>query len=327
MEREEQVWLQNNLRVFGGASHPALAQDIADYLHVPLCEHTTSRFSNDNMYVQLLESVRGKDVVIIQSFSPPNVSDNIIELLMMMDAAASASARSIHAVIPYYSYARSDKKDEPRISIAGRLMADLITTAGATHVMTMTLHSPQVHGFFSVPTDHLTARPIFVQHFRKRDLSRTVVVSPDIGHAKRATSLARELGVGVAAGDKTRVSDTEVVLNTIIGDIKGKDVIVFDDEIATGGSIIALVKSLREGGVRRITLSCTHGVFSGNAIKLLAELDDIEEIVTTNTVPIPEHKILPNMTVLSVGAIFGQAIHCNLMGRSVGQLFAYWHDR
>lgn len=326
MDNEENTWLRNNLRIFGGASHPELAQDIAEYLQVPLCEHTTSRFSNDNMYVQLLESVRSKDVVIIQSFSPPNVSDNIIELLMMMNAAASASARSIHAVIPYYSYARSDKKDEPRISIAGRLMADLIATAGATHVMTMTLHSPQVHGFFSVPTDHLTARPAFVQHFRKQDLSNTVVVSPDIGHAKRATSLARNLGVGVAAGDKTRVSDTEVVLNTIIGDIKGKDVIVFDDEIATGGSIIALVQALRHEGVRRITLSCTHGVFSGNAINLLDELD-VAEIVTTNTVPIPEHKRLPNMTVLSVGSIFGQAIHCNLMGRSVGQLFAFWHEQ
>jgi len=325
METEERTWLRNNLRIFSGASHPALAQDIADYLEVPLCEHTTSRFSNDNMYVQLLESVRGKDVVIIQSFSPPNVSDNIIELLMMLDAAASASARSIHAVIPYFSYARSDKKDEPRISIAGKLMANLIATAGATHVMTMTLHSPQVHGFFSVPTDHLTARPAFVQHFSRRDLSNTVVVSPDIGHAKRATSLARDLGVGVAAGDKTRVSDTEVVMNTIIGDIKGKDVIVFDDEIATGGSIIALVRALRQQEVRGITLACTHGVFSGNAISLLGELDDVEEIVTTNTVPIPEHKRLPNMTVLSVGDIFGQAIHCNLMGRSVGPLFAYWH--
>ncbi|MHB1318878.1 MAG: ribose-phosphate diphosphokinase [Anaerolineae bacterium] len=327
MDQEENAWLRNNLRIFSGASHPSLAQDIADYLRVPLCEHTSSRFSNDNMYVQLLESVRGKDVVIIQSFSPPNVSDNIIELLMMMNAAASASARSIHAVIPYFSYARSDKKDEPRISIAGRLMADLITTAGATHVMTMTLHSPQVHGFFSVPTDHLTARPAFVEYFRKTDLTNTVVVSPDIGHAKRATSLARDLGVGVAAGDKTRVSDTEVVMNTIIGDIEGKDVIVFDDEIATGGSIIALVRALREKGVRGITLSCTHGVFSGNAISLLGELDDVKAIVTTNTVPIPEHKRLDNLRVLSVGSIFGQAIHCNLMGRSVGQLFAYWHDR
>ncbi|NLX43206.1 MAG: ribose-phosphate pyrophosphokinase [Chloroflexi bacterium] len=317
----------DNLRIFGGLSHPELAEEIASHLQVPLCKHTNSRFRNDNMYVQLLESVRGKDVVIIQSFSPPNVSDNIIELLMMMNAAASASARSIHAVIPYFSYARSDKKDEPRISIAGRLMADLIATAGATHVMTMTLHSPQVHGFFSVPTDHLTSRPAFVQHFRKQDLSNTVVVSPDIGHAKRATSLARDLGVGVAAGDKTRVSDTEVVLNTIIGDIAGRDVIVFDDEIATGGSTIAMVEALRQQGVRRITLACTHGVFSGNAIASLGARDDIAEIVTTNTVPVPEAKRLPNMTVLSVGSIFGQAIHCNLMGRSVGPLFAYWHEK
>ncbi len=327
MDPQEKTWLQNNLRTFAGSSHPELAKDIAAYLQVPLYDHITSRFSNDNLYVQLQESVRGKDVVIIQSFSPPSVSDNVIELLMMLNAAASASARSIHAVIPYFSYARSDKKDEPRISITGRLMADLIATAGATHVMTMTLHSPQVHGFFSVPTDHLTARPIFVQHFRKRDLSNSVVVSPDIGHAKRATSLARALGIGVAAGDKMRISDTEVVMGSIIGDIRGKDVIVFDDEIATGGSIVALVQELRKHDVNGITLACTHGVLSGRAIEQLQALDDVQEIVTTNTVPIPDHKRLPNMTVLSVGSIFGEAIRCNLLGRSVGPLFAYWHDR
>ena len=326
MDTEERNWLQRNLRSFSGSSHPELAKDITSYLQVPLYEHTTSRFSNDNLYVQLLESVRSKDVVIIQSFTPPSVSDSVIELLMMLNAAASASARSIHAVIPYFSYARSDKKDEPRISITGRLMADLIATAGATHVMTMTLHSPQVHGFFSVPTDHLTARPIFVQYFRQRDLGNSVVVSPDIGHAKRATSLARALGIGVAAGDKMRVSDTEVVMSGIIGDIRGKDIIVFDDEIATGGSILALVEELRKHDVRNITLACTHGVFSGPAIEIMQGLA-VHEIVTTNTVPIPEHKRLPNMTVLSVGSIFGEAIRCNLMGRSVGPLFAYWHDR
>lgn len=327
MDTQEKAWLENNLRTFGGSSHPELAKDIANYLQVPLCPHVTTHFSNDNLYVQLLESVRGKDVVVVQSFAPPSVSNNVIELLMMLSAAASASARSIHAVIPYFSYARSDKKDEPRISIAARLMADLIATAGASHVMTMTLHSPQVHGFFSVPTDHLTAHPIFVQHFCGRDLSNTVVVSPDIGFAKRAASLARALGVSVAVGDKMRISDTEVIMGGIIGDIRGKDIIVFDDEIATGGSIVALVKELRNHQVNKITVACTHGVFSGKAIEALGSLEDVEEIVTTNTVPIPSHKRLPNMTVLSVGSIFGEAIRCNLLGRSVGPLFAYWHDR
>lgn len=315
------------LRIFSGSSHPELAREIADYLGCPLCPSYTTRFSNDNLFVQLGESVRGKEVVIIQSFVPP-VSDHLLELLMMIDAARSASAHTIHAVIPYFSYARSDKKDQPRISITARLIADLIATAGANHVMTMTLHSPQVHGFFSVPTDHLTSQPAFVNHFRARDLSNTVIVAPDIGHAKRAARLARSLGVGVAAGDKERLSDEHVHISGIIGDISGKDVIVFDDEIATGGSVMGLIEVLREQNARKITLACTHGVFSGQCIARFREMGDlIEEIVTTNTVPIPPEKRLPNMTVLSAAPIFGEAIRRNVTGQSVGALFAYWPDK
>jgi ribose-phosphate pyrophosphokinase len=317
--------LSDMLRIFSGSSHPELAQEIADYLGCPLCRSDTQRFSNDNLFVHLGESVRGKEVVIIQSFSP-DVSDNILELLMMVDAAHSASAKTVHAVIPYYSYARSDKKDQPRISIAGRLIADLLVTAGVSHVMTLELHSPQVHGFFRVPTDHLTAHGEFVRHFRRRDLTNSVVLAPDIGHAKRATKLARALGIGVAAGDKERLSDDRVRVAGIIGDIAGKDVIVFDDEIATGGSILAMVDLLRQKEVEKITLACTHGVFSGQAIQRLASIAEIDEIVTTNTVPIPIEKRLPNMTVLSVAPIFGEAIRRNVQGQSVGALFAYWPD-
>jgi ribose-phosphate pyrophosphokinase len=317
--------LAEGLRVFSGSSHPELAQEIADNLGCPLCPSHTERFSNDNLFVQLGESVRGKDVVIIQSFSP-DVSDNMFELLMMLDAARSASAKTVHAVIPYYSYGRSDKKDQPRISITGRLVADLLATAGASHVMTMTLHSPQVHGFFSMPTDHLTSHHVFARHFLTRDLSNTVVLAPDIGAAKRAAKLARALGVGVAAGDKERLSDDTVRIEGIIGDIQGKDVIIFDDEIATGGSILAIINVLRHSGVSRITLACTHGVFSGPAIERMSAIPEIDEIVTTNTVPIPEHKRLPNMTVLSIAPIFGEAIRRNVMGKSVGALFAYWPD-
>lgn len=315
----------DSLRIFSGSSHRELAGEIAEYLGCPLCPSYTNRFSNDNLFVQLGESVRGKEVVVIQSFAPP-VSDHMFELMMMLDAARSASAHTIHAVIPYYSYARSDKKDEPRISITGRLIADLLATSGANHVMTMTLHSPQVHGFFSLPTDHLTSQPVFVNHFRTRDLSNTVVVAPDIGHAKRAARLARQLGVGVAAGDKERVADDQVRISGIIGDITGKDVIVFDDEIATGGSILALVEELRAQRVRNITLASTHGVFSGQCIARLSAVPEIEEIVVTNTVPIPPQKRLPNMTILSVAPIFGEAIRRNIAGQSVGSLFAYWPD-
>jgi ribose-phosphate pyrophosphokinase len=321
----EDFAISDKLRIYSGSSHPELAQEIADYLGCHLCHRDTQRFSNDNLFVKLGESVRGKEVVIIQSFSP-DVSDNILELLMMLDAARSASAKTVHAVIPYFSYARSDKKDQPRISIAGRLMADLLATAGAGHVMTMELHSPQVHGFFRVPTDHLTAHAVFVRHFRSRDLGNTVILAPDIGHAKRATKLARALGVGVAAGDKERFADDQVRVAGIIGDITDKDVIIFDDEIATGGSIVAIVGLLRQHQVRKISLACTHGVFSGPAIERLAAIPEIDEIVTTNTVPIAPEKRLPNMTVLSVAPIFGEAICRNIMGQSVGSLFAYWPD-
>ena len=325
MQPVDSASLSMMLRIFSGTSHPELAKEISDYLGCRLCWRETERFSNDNLFVHLGESVRGKEVVVIQSFTP-DVSDNILELLMMIDAARSASAKTIHAVIPYYSYGRSDKKDQPRISIAGRLIADLLATSGASHVMTMTLHSPQVHGFFSMPTDHLTAHPVFVRHFQCRDLSNTVVLAPDIGHAKRAAKLAKALGVPVAAGDKERMSDEHVRVAGIIGDICGKDVIIFDDEIATGGSVMAIVDVLRKHDVHRVTLACTHGLFSGPAITRLGAIPEIDEIVTTNTVPIPPSKRLPNMTILSVASIFGEAIRRNIMGQSVGSLFAYWPD-
>jgi ribose-phosphate pyrophosphokinase len=310
--------------VFSGDSHRELAQEICGLLGVPLQPSVTSHFSNDCLYVHLGRSVREKEVFIIQSLSPPT-SDHLMELLMMIDTARSGSAKRVHAVIPYYSYARSDKKDEPRISITGRLVADLLETAGVDHVVTMRLHSPQVHGFFNVPTDHLTAQSVFVQHFKERgDLSNTVVVSPDIGHAKQASKFARALGVSLAAANKQRLSDDEVAIDSIIGDVRGKDIIVHDDEIATAGSLVELLRRLRQEGVGRVTVACTHGVFSGPAIERLASFPEIEEIVTTNTVPIPEEKQLPNMKVLSVASIFAQTISCNVLGRSVGELFAFW---
>jgi len=325
MSKEECKDVADVLRIFSGSSHPELAKEIAGYLGCPLCPTETQRFSNDNLFVRLGESVRGKEVVIIQSFTP-DVSDHLLELLMMLDAARSASAKTVHAIIPYYSYARSDKKDEPRISIAGRLIADLLATAGANHVMTMELHSPQVHGFFRLPTDHLTAHGEFVRHFRTRNLDNTIIVAPDIGHAKRATKLARALGVRIAAGDKERLSDERVRINGIIGNVTRKDVILYDDEIATGGSVEAIVAQLRKRKVQKVTLACTHGVFSGSAVERLRKIPEIVEIVTTNTVPIPPEKRLPNMVVLSVAPIFGEAIRRNLMGQSVGALFAFWPD-
>ena len=244
-----------------------------------------------------------------------------MELLLMMDAARGASAARITAVIPHYAYARSDKKDAPRISIAARLVADLIATAGAGRVLTMTLHSAQVHGFFSVPVDHMNALKVLARHFRRRSLADTVVVSPDLGNAKSASRFARMLKLPVAAGSKRRLGDDEVVIDAIVGDVDGKNVIVIDDEIANGGTVIEVIEKLRERQVRRIAVVCTHGLFTGKAIERLAAQPDVAEIVTTDTVPIAKEKRLPNLTVLSVAPLLAEAIRRIHLGKSVSVLF------
>jgi len=312
-----------NTLIFSGSAHPDLTDEIAAYLGLDVHPTVVRKFSNDNLYVHLGVSVRSKDVFIIQPLTPP-CGDNLLELLFMLDIARSAGANGVHAVIPYYSYARSDKKDAPRISIAGRLVADLLATAGATHVITMTLHSPQVHGFFSIPTDHLTAQSAFVSHFKGQDLENTVVVSPDIGNAKRASSLARALGLPVAAGEKFRKSDDEVEIGGIMGEVRGKRAILLDDEIATGGSVVEMIRLLRDEEVTRVSVVCTHGLFTGNAVERLNQIPEIEEIVTTNTVLLPPERQPARLTVLSVGDIFGDVIRRNVVGESVGALFEYW---
>ena len=313
----------DNTLIFSGTAHPVLTQEIAKSLGLEVSPTGVDKFSNDNLFVHLGVSVRSKEVFIVQPLTPPS-SDNLMELLFMLDIARSAGAAGVHAVIPYYSYARSDKKDAPRISIAGRLVADLLTTAGATHVISMTLHSPQVHGFFSIPTDHLTAQSVFIEHFHKQDLTNAVVLSPDIGNAKRASALARALGLPIAAGEKFRKSDDEVEYGGIMGDVKGKRVILMDDEIATGGTIVELIRILRKENVRRVTVLCTHGLFTGKAVERLNEVDEIEEIVSTNTVPLTPERTPARLTILSVGEIFGEVIRRNVVGESVGALFEYW---
>lgn len=314
--------LENTL-LFSGSAHPILSKEIADYLHLELTPTVVRKFSNDNLYVHLGLSVRSKHVFIIQPLTPP-CSDNLIELLLMLDTARGAGAGAVHAVIPYYSYARSDKKDAPRISIAGRLIAEVLGTAGANHVVTMTLHSPQVHGFFPVPTDHLTAQSVFVEHFNQQNLENTVVVSPDIGNAKRAAKLARALGLPVAAGEKMRLTDERVVVGGIMGDVRGKRVILMDDEIATGGSVVETIRVLRRENVKHVSVVGTHGLFTGPAVERLNEVDEIDEIVVTNTVPLTEDRKPERLRILSVGKIFGEVIRRNVVGESVGALFEYW---
>lgn len=316
----------DDVRLFAGRSNTKLATELAGCLGVPLEPTYFSRFSNDNLYVQLGASVRGRTVYIVQSLTPP-VSDHLVELLMMLDIAKGAAAREVHAVIPYFSYARSDKKDAPRISITARLVADLLRTSGATHVMTMTLHSPQVHGFFGVPTDPLTARGLFADYFRPHGFSPadTIVVAPDMGSAKTAARFADMLGLSVAAANKTRLDDKTVRISDQIGrQVSGyRRAIIHDDEIATGGTIAELSRVLVDFGIEEITISCTHGLFLGDANEKLAGIPQIAEIVTTDTVAITGQAALPNKVTLSTAPVFAAAIQQNYHRRSIGELFDF----
>lgn len=310
----------NRIVLFSGNAHVALAKAIGAKLHKRVNPAPISRFSNDCLGVQLQANCREADVFIVQPLAPP-VQDHLMELLLMLDAARGASAARLTAVVPHYAYARSDKKDEPRISIAARLVADLLATAGANRVLTMALHSEQVHGFFSVPVDHMNALKVLATHFRRRSLSNTVVVSPDLGNAKSATHFARMLGLPVAAGSKQRLSDDRVVIESIVGNVDGKNVIVIDDEIANGGTMVEMLEQLRERRVKRIAIACTHGLFTGKAIERLRAQKDVAEIVTTDTVPIASEKRLPNMKVLSVAPLLAEAIRRIHLGKSVSGLF------
>ena len=314
----------SEVRFYSGSSNQQLASDIAKKLGIPLEETRISRFSNDNLYVQLGASVRYRQVYIVQSLSQP-VNDHLMELLMMLDIARSAAAAEAHAIIPYFSFARSDKKDAPRISITARLVADLLKTAGATHVMTMMLHSPQVHGFFGVPTDPISSRRVFHEYLEDRDLSDTVIVSPDMGQAKSAARFAHSLGLPVAAGNKVRISDTEVRISGLVGNqVRGnKRALVYDDEIATGGSILELSRMLVDEGIEDILVMCTHGVFTRGGLDRLASVPQISEIVTTDTVYTPPEQRHPKLKILSVAGAFAGAIEHNFHRESLGDLFVY----
>lgn len=312
--------MNDALRIFSCNSNPALTTEICGQLGLNASPLKVSRFSNDNLHVQVLENVRERDVFVVQSLSEP-VSHHIMELLITLDALRSASARRVTAIIPYYSYARSDKKDAPRISITGRLIADMLVTAGANRVLTMDLHADQVHGFFRVPVDHLSAIPIIVDHFRKHhDLSRMVAVATDAGGAKRVGRFSERLGVPMAIIDKRRVSDTDVKQGQVVGDVHGRDVAIFDDEIATAGTIIATIDTLRAAGARSIHVGAVHGVLCGPAIERLRDAD-IQSIVVTNTVDVPPHKRLDKLTVLTVAPLLAAAIERIHTGESVGALF------
>jgi ribose-phosphate pyrophosphokinase len=308
------------IAVFSGSAHPELAEEICTHLGVPLHPVQVSRFANDCLEVQLEGNCRERDVFLIQPLVPP-VQEHLVELLLMLDAARGASAGRITVVMPHYAYARSDKKDAPRISIGGRLVADLLATAGANRVLAVTLHSPQVHGFFSMPVDHLHALRELAAHFRQYDLGNAVVVSPDLGNAKEASHFARMIGTPVAAGAKQRFPDDRVQISAVIGDVEDRDVIVLDDEIAKGSTVIELIEHLRERKVSSIRLACTHGLFSSGALDRLSDQEGVLEIVCTNTVPIPAEKRVPKLRILSVAPALAEAMRRIHNGESVSALF------
>jgi ribose-phosphate pyrophosphokinase len=310
-----------DIAVFSGSAHPELAEEICAHLGVPLLPARVDRFANDCIEVQLRANCRERDVFLIQPLVAP-VQENLVELLLMLDAARGASAARTTVVMPHYAYARSDKKDAPRISIGARLVADLLVTAGANRVLAMTLHSPQVHGFFSVPVDHLHALRELAAHFRQRDLGNAVVVSPDLGNAKEAAAFARLLGVPVAFGAKQRLTDDNVTINSVIGEVEGKDVIVLDDEIAKGSTVVELLARLRDRGVNSVRIACTHGLFAGDALQRLSAEPDVLEIVCTNTVPVPMAKRTDKVRVLSVAPVLAEAVRRIHHGESVSALFS-----
>ncbi len=310
----------DRLRIFAGNSNLALAKEICSHIGTELSPLEISRFSNDNLSVRVLTNVRERDVFVIQSLTAP-VSNHIMELFIIMDALRSASAKRITAVIPYFSYARSDKKDAPRISITGRLMADLIKTAGADRVLTMDLHSDAVHGFFSMPVDHLTAAPLIARHIKKNmDLSQAVAVATDAGGAKRVGKLAAILNIPMAIIDKRRTGDTVVKQGLVVGDVKGKDAIIFDDEISTGSTLVATAQTLIAAGVKTMIMGATHPVLCGNApVNLVAS--KVDRFVVSNTVHVDEAKQLDQLSVISVAPLMAEAIKRIHTGESVGALF------
>lgn len=311
-----------DIELYGGSGCLSLAEEISAELDTSLGLRDVVKFANENIFVRLQTSVRGKDAFIIQSTASP-VSDNLMEMLIFLDTLKRASAGRITAVIPYLSYTRSDKKDQPRISITARLIADMIQIAGAQRYITLDLHAGQIQGFFDITGDAITAFPLLADYMRQKHLENAVVVAADLGFAKKARNFATELDLPVALIEKRRV-DTQTTALTLIGDVTGKNVILVDDEVDTGGTIANGVNLLKREGARKIYCCFVHAVLSGPAVERLRSLP-ITEIVTTNSVPLPPEKRLPQMTVLSVAPLLAGVISRVHEGRSVGEMFKPYH--
>ncbi|MBI4553157.1 MAG: ribose-phosphate pyrophosphokinase [Candidatus Latescibacteria bacterium] len=308
------------IRVFSGNSNPQLAQDICEYLGIPLGRSQSFQFSEGSTYVKIEENVRGCDVFIIQSGAHP-VNDHLVELLFLIDACRRASAASVTAVIPQYPYTKGDKKDEPRVSIRARVVAELIETVGADRVLTIDLQPPQIQGFFRIPVDNLYALPVFCDYIKEQGLTNVVVASPDMGSVKLARNFARQLDSDVVIGDKERIDHSEqVVIMDIVGNVEGKNVLIVDDMIMSGGTICAMAKELERRGALRIFACVTHGLLSPATVQNVAE-SPIESLMLTDTLSLRPDCQHPKIVQRSVAKLFGEAIKSIHEGTSISRLF------
>jgi ribose-phosphate pyrophosphokinase len=310
----------DELKVFTGNAHPTLAQEVAEYLGIPLGKCEVFEFSNENTFVRILENVRQRDTFVIQPLSSP-VNRSLVELLIMLDALKRASAGRITAVIPYYGYGRTDKKDQPRVPITGRLVADLLTVAGANRVLTVDLHAAQIQGFFNIPVDELTAEFLLSDYFKERKFDNLVVVATDIGITKRARDIAARLNAPLAIMEKRRLgNDDRTETLNVIGEVQGKVALTVDDEIDTAGSLVGVIEALEKRGAKEAFSCCTHPIFSGKAITRIASCP-VKEVVVTDTVPVSGDKKLDKITVLPIAPLLGEAIHRIHTGLSIGAMF------
>lgn len=310
----------NNIKIFACKSAEKFTKEICDCLEIEPGKINSIKFKNDNNFVQILETVRQKDVYIVQTVEPP-VNERIMELLITIDAAKRASAKNINVVLPYFPYSRSDKKDQPRVPITAKLMAQLLEAAGATRVITCDLHNPAIQAYFNVNCDRLTAEYLLEKYFAEKNLEDMVIVATDAGSSKKAYKYSEYFKCPIALVDKRREgNDDRAIASTIIGDVKGKNAIIFDDEIDTAGSMMETVKVLQKFGVKDIYAGCTHGVLSGPAIERIKN-SGIKEMVITNTIPIPEEKRIDNITVLSIAPLFAETIKRINEEKPLGDLF------
>lgn len=305
--------------IFTGNAHSTLAADICKYLGVPLSQADVKRFSDGETRVKIVSNVRGKDVFVVQPTSCP-ANENLMELLIMIDAIRRASPRRITAVLPYFGYARQDRKDQPRVPITAKLVANLLDRAGADRVLTIDLHAGQIQGFFDIPLDNLYAVRIFEQYFKQKNLKDIVIVSPDVGGIKMARAYAKKFGAGLAIVDKRRISDTQAEAMHIMGEVDGKNVILVDDIVATAGSLTEAAAALKKNGAKDIYVAVTHPVLCGPAIERLSKAC-IKELVVTDTIPLSEEKMLPMITQLSVASMLGEAIRRIRNEESISALF------